>query len=1823
MAIYVAIDVFPLCLIQLSPATSNAHNVPTKRGQTSILTLSQVLQLNEQQPEKILKELLGNLKNFQKVLNSHKKWNHTEMRGIITVLLELTKTSGSSVNRLFAEILSHRCNEFTVKLTKYIREIENLCDMEDICRLFLSLLKLLPSEASFVLPVDDIKYVVEEKFTLTSDHVVFQLTNELVSLAYESRATETDQKKYKPTARIQTRYDYQEEQILPKVIELIHPHLPQLRANVVEGSYSCWEQYYDIQFRLLREDFVAPLRRGVCGHREGLKGKDIPDVKVYHQVRFLSCQVEHNGVFMQLQFDVTHLKNVRWEHGKRLIYGSLLCLSHDNFESMVFATVAAGKVEDLSKGKVIVKIESEQSVLRLIKRKHVVYTMIESQAHYETYYHVLHSLQNAETSTMPFKQYLIDSHCTIIEPPVHFGMHSISIIKYMPPVYDLQNALGAAAVFNISNDEKWNNLGTSASLDQSQLEALKLALTKEISVIQGPPGTGKTYIGKKIVEALLVNKRLWDPTNSSPVLVVCYTNHALDQFLEGIIEMLDCDPSDPANAAYKIIRIGSRCTNEVVNKFNIRCFRKQFNNHNGYYMARRDLTKNAKKLSELFSVMEGRKLPMLTKLKPVINSLHYDQLTQGLLKRSKPNYGLYSDASEDEEDQYEAVGTSLNFALMRWLKCGGQSKDTGRMAEDNSNKRKGKCRAGRQRGAAGDSHTDLIDTFQEAQEEFHKRFLDEDEASHFRFDSTQATFSIRTSYKEHQVNKIKDIYKLSLHDREQLYSYWVLQYSAKIQDQLQADIVKHMEGSKVCEDMCKDADQDLFERAHLIGMTTTGAAKYQHIIQRVKPKIVVVEEAAEVMECHIVSCLTAATQQLILIGDHKQLRPNPNEYYLARDYNLDISLFERLIRAGIPHAMLQIQHRMRPEIAGLVCPFIYPTLLNHDSVLSYEDVHGVITNMYFFDHQYPEAEISDLKSHSNVEEAKLVVGLCDYLLKQGYSPSQITVLTTYTGQLLKLRPLMPKEKFEGVRVTVVDNFQGEENDIIILSLVRSNKNDSVGFLRTDNRVCVALSRAKKGFFCFGNFSLLRRSSELWDNIVAYMEKLGKIGSGLELYCCTHPDKKAVISKCGDFSNVPDGGCSKKCVARLDCGHTCALHCHPKDPDHREYLCKKPCAKKCDMGHPCVELCHKPCPKCMVPVPRVIPKCKHTQPVPCHMNPSLYSCQAPCENKCPKGHGCHKLCSQPCGPCETVVTKQLSCGHTVELLCYEKLPNCEQLVSKVLPQCGHEQLIPCHMDPNDRVCEEACERKLHCGHRCTNKCGSQCVTYCYIEVKKIHPVCGHKISVLCGSDVLKAKCSTKVKKTLSCGHEITTKCSDTESDVVCTKKVTLIRDCGHKYEGTCNEVDTRCKELVNKTFPGCGHVVKLACGTDLPSHCNEECMTTLLCGHKCIGTCSECHQGRMHKSCSEMMSNPLPCGHKVSISCAGIRVPICKDPCKIKCSHQPCTNSCSENCSPCFKPCEWKCRHYICTKKCYESCDRPPCNHRCPKRLRCGHSCIGVCGEKCPNVCRVCPSDRKRFSDLCISKYKDGNKYIQLECGHMFEVENFTKYIVKTYEQSDVVKLIRCPAKNCEEILQHSFRFNHVIKEVRKYIMQTQNPQHAKEAETSYQAFQQTLVKLIAKFTLQLKSISSKESYKITESFEELRKFVEAADKPSVQKIQDILCEHRRLGLLFLVTLLQKAVKEKGLHRDLTEYKILFDSYGIYKQQTLVEKEATEYFDILQKEAISILGYCPVESTDIIVEKPKISKGVWMRCSKGHYYCNPRIPKGFCCDLKHDSCPDCA
>jgi len=104
---------------------------------------------------------------------------------------------------------------------------------------------------------------------------------------------------------------------------------------------------------------------------------------------------------------------------------------------------------------------------------------------------------------------------------------------------------------------------------------------------------------------------------------------------------------------------------------------------------------------------------------------------------------------------------------------------------------------------------------------------------------------------------------------------------------------------------------------------------------------------------------------------------------------------------------------------------------------------------------------SDSLSKSNTHEAKFIAALCRYIVLQGYDPTRVTVLTTYLGQMFLLKKYIGLHRTcKGVRITVVDNFQGEENDIILLSLVRSNAEKKIGFLGIPNRICVALSRAK-------------------------------------------------------------------------------------------------------------------------------------------------------------------------------------------------------------------------------------------------------------------------------------------------------------------------------------------------------------------------------------------------------------------------------------------------------------------------------------------------------------------------------------------------------------------------------------------------------------------------------------------------------------------------------------------------------------------------------------------------------------------------------------------
>ncbi|XP_065087861.1 NFX1-type zinc finger-containing protein 1 [Ochlerotatus camptorhynchus] len=353
------------------------------------------------------------------------------------------------------------------------------------------------------------------------------------------------------------------------------------------------------------------------------------------------------------------------------------------------------------------------------------------------------------------------------------------------------------------------------------------------------------------------------------------------------------------------------------------------------------------------------------------------------------------------------------------------------------------------------------------------------------------------------------------------------------------------------------SNYEFVKNIRVVGMTTTFAARNHTLLQLLKSPIVLIEEAAEVLESHIVASLTPWTEHCILIGDHFQLRPTTSVYALSKQYKMDISLFERMINNQVNSVCLDVQHRMRPEFADLIRPVIYRELTDSDSVRGRPKVKGMRQNMFFFTHTVPEdGARGDEKSKKNSFECKFLLGLCEYLVAQGYRPEEIVILTAYSGQMLHLvQERKGHEKLHGIRITVVDNYQGEEAKIILLSLVRSSEAGSIGFLAFRNRICVALSRAQDGLYMVGNMDLLARCSKVWKSIKQRLTEHSAIGDTLELMCEKHLNLTE-INQPEEFEKVSFGGCQDMCRVVMECGHPCDSFCHGTMYPHRKCLCNQ-------------------------------------------------------------------------------------------------------------------------------------------------------------------------------------------------------------------------------------------------------------------------------------------------------------------------------------------------------------------------------------------------------------------------------------------------------------------------------------------------------------------------------------------------------------------------------------------------------------------------------------------------------------------------------------------
>ncbi|KAH7090017.1 AAA domain-containing protein [Paraphoma chrysanthemicola] len=680
-----------------------------------------------------------------------------------------------------------------------------------------------------------------------------------------------------------------------------------------------------------------------------------------------------------------------------------------------------------------------------------------------------------------------------------------------------------------------------------------------------------------------------------------------------------------------------------------------------------------------------------------------------------------------------------------------------------------------------------------------------------------------------------NLHHMSMVERWVVFNSWIAEMKNELDEKLHHALTSYDEIKKRLDNITSELNLRVLQQANIIGVTTSGLARNLELLCGVNAKLLICEEAGEVLEAHMLTALLPSLEHCILIGDHQQLRPQVQNFDLSSEsrsggqYSLDVSLFERLVKPQdlvaepLPLSTLEVQRRMHPAISQLVRETQYPSLKNDLSVSSYPEVIGMRRRLFWMHHEELEDDKSDgdLTSRTNSFEVDMVTSLVKHLTQQGvYTPTDIAVLTPYLGQLRKLRKrlssthsillndrdvdelakdvtgdvddsishlgseqttLIKGTLSQAIRLATVDNFQGEEAKVVIVSLVRSNLKKNPGFLKTPNRINVLLSRAQHGMYIFGNMNTTE-SVPMWHDVMEILRRDDNIGEELELCCSRHQDAPMFVRTPFDFVRLsPEAGCDALCDKQLQCGHACVAKCH-SDMLHRAVYCMKPCMKLKD--------------------------------------------------------GCEHVCAKPCGAqcdphCMFVIDNiefELKCGHVrTTLACFEQQdPStvvCTELVKRVVPGCNHEITVSCYVNVEEDTfkCTATCGQTLYCGHNCSRLC-HQCR-----DLEKEKNEKGH------------GPCLQKCDRAYStCCHRCKSTCHEEEPCPPCLTNCST--RCPHSRCGKmCSEACTPCMEEQCNSGIGCPHNQPCIMPCAAPCTwipCSERCDRILSCGCRCPSVCGE-------------------------------------------------------------------------------------------------------------------------------------------------------------------------------------------------------------------------------------------------------------------------------------------------------------------------------------------------------------------------------------------------
>ncbi|KAH7178771.1 P-loop containing nucleoside triphosphate hydrolase protein [Fusarium sp. MPI-SDFR-AT-0072] len=888
------------------------------------------------------------------------------------------------------------------------------------------------------------------------------------------------------------------------------------------------QSYRDWLFRLLREDMLSELREDLQVAMSQKKSKRRP--VALGQLRLVGINADHDietkhippyALYVACQQGIIFPNKLPKGGKKAFIEESKTFMKHDSFGALCCngTIIAFGSlvrdVTNLLKTPPIVGIKFNDGsglkkavdVLQSPFKDQVKFFIVDTATF--AFEPILRRLKTI--AELPLEAQLIDP-----EQPSGDGPRSTTLNALL---HQLKEALASGRSYQMPASLR---LKKEIKLQGAQLKSFIHGISSNLALIQGPPGTGKSFLGALILLTIL---RL----TKSRVLVLSYTNHALDQFMEDLMDI--------GVSSDQMVRLGSKFTEATKSTL-----LREYDGQKKYWLK-----------------MEEKNILNTLRVEETSLSLELQECSRKLAAREA-----------HPADILEHLELSENFSIA-W--------EAFQVPEDDGFKTVGSD--GKAIEPAG----------------VYQYWLDGGDVN--RLGHLSASLDLRA----------RAVWNAPLAVRRQCHCEW----SQMVREEQSARFV---DLSKRFSDVRTEIKSILDERGRrvlkdkqIIACTTTAAAMYQSIIETANPDVILVEEAGEILEAHIITAMSASVKQLILIGDHKQLRPKVGNYVLTKEkgegYDLNVSLFERLVVQGRHFTALEEQHRSHPDISQYPRMLAYPELKDMPSTSDRQPIRGLKTRVTFVHHERLEDTMDDVAerrdptakaSKRNLHEAMMVLRMVRYLSQNGYKTENMVVLTPYLGQLFLLKETLRKEmdpwlndvdnhdlvraglvtqaaakvNKKPLRLSTIDNYQGEECDIVIVSLTRSNASGDIGFLDARERLVVLLSRARNGMILFGNmetFMKSKKGGKMWTQYFDALKMNNSIFDGVPIHCERHPETSMLLKLPEDFDEkCPDGGCAEPCNALLSCGkHKCQRRCH-RVQDHSKIQCFTKVDRICDKGH---------------------------------------------------------------------------------------------------------------------------------------------------------------------------------------------------------------------------------------------------------------------------------------------------------------------------------------------------------------------------------------------------------------------------------------------------------------------------------------------------------------------------------------------------------------------------------------------------------------------------------------------------------------------------------